>query len=281
LYCVLTFDPARYRDSWEAFRAAGKCWDEHLRQGLRKQGGKVAYLQTWERHRSGWPHLNLILSGPDLRAWVESLGIVERRAESGRMCTFPRGWRRWLRAAAIRAGFGPVAWVEVLEPSKRDAMAGYLCKLAAELTGARSKKGDQAPTSAPKHFRRIRASRGLLPPLGTDEPSTWAGRIVCGRMSEEPNPARRPGVAPASRPAAWDDVLILTRRLREQARLDAGRWGAFYDRTSTAPILPDLLGSVPEQVPAERSPFGEASEAGKRNAQGERIDGEGQPDYFE
>lgn len=40
-------------------------------------------------------------------------------------------------------------------------MAGYLVKLARELTGSARK--DQVPVDAPSHFRRLRASRGLLP----------------------------------------------------------------------------------------------------------------------
>jgi hypothetical protein len=43
-----------------------------------------------------------------------------------------------------------------------NAMAGYLVKLARELTGAAVK--DQVPVNAPSHFRRLRASQGLLPP---------------------------------------------------------------------------------------------------------------------
>ena len=41
-------------------------------------------------------------------------------------------------------------------------MAGYLTKLARELTGAGVKS--QVPVNAPRHFRRIRASAKLLPP---------------------------------------------------------------------------------------------------------------------
>jgi hypothetical protein len=42
-------------------------------------------------------------------------------------------------------------------------MAGYLVKLARELVGADNKS--QIPWDAPPHFRRLRATRGLLPPV--------------------------------------------------------------------------------------------------------------------
>jgi hypothetical protein len=44
---------------------------------------------------------------------------------------------------------------------EREKMAGYLTKLGLELSGA-ARKG-QTPVNAPRHFRRIRASRGMLP----------------------------------------------------------------------------------------------------------------------
>ena len=117
LYIVLTFDPAQYGNVWEAYKAAGKNWDDHLREALRHKGGKFAYLQTWEAHRSGWPHANLIISGDRLRDWVESLGVVEGTTDAAggrkRRTRFPVGFRDWLAAAAKRAGFGGVVWAEI------------------------------------------------------------------------------------------------------------------------------------------------------------------------
>jgi hypothetical protein len=43
-------------------------------------------------------------------------------------------------------------------------MAHYLAKVAQEFTSSATKPGDQRPFEAPAHFRRIRASKGLLPP---------------------------------------------------------------------------------------------------------------------
>ena len=229
LYCVLTFDPKGFAGPFEAFKEAGRCWDDHLREALRHKAGKVAYLQTWEATKGGWPHVNLMLSGDGLREVVEAEGVerVEHRgrARAGlRGCLFPKGFRRWLRGAAMRAGFGPVAWAEVLSPGSGDAMAGYLVKLAKELTGAKMKKGDQSPLHAPKHFRRIRASRGILPPAhkGTGE---WTGALARGRVVRAPTGERRPGHKPERVAATWDDVRALQEHLAREAKRLGKAWG--------------------------------------------------------
>lgn len=62
---------------------------------------------------------------------------------------------------AVAVGFGFRTWVEPLRPGAELTLAGYLTKLSRELTGAGFK--DQVPVNAPPHFRRLRASRKLLP----------------------------------------------------------------------------------------------------------------------
>jgi hypothetical protein len=52
-------------------------------------------------------------------------------------------------------------WVEIVD--SREAVAAYLVKIAQEISRATFKDGNQSPIGAPPHFRRIRASRGLLP----------------------------------------------------------------------------------------------------------------------
>lgn len=63
--------------------------------------------------------------------------------------------------AAPASGFGRRVWVEVVDSS--EAMAAYLVKVAEEFSRSAFKVGDQRPLGAPRHFRRMRASRGLLP----------------------------------------------------------------------------------------------------------------------
>jgi hypothetical protein len=98
-------------------------------------------------------------------------------------CEDWRGLRReWLKPNLEEVGFGPIAWLEPMRDASK--MAGYLTKLAQELTGSNVK--NQTPVSAPPHFRRLRSSNGTLPPIHTD-PDT-AGRLwQCPLETMEPN----------------------------------------------------------------------------------------------
>lgn len=176
LYLVVTFDPAHFDSTWSAYERAGVLWDKGLRRRIERRFGKVDYVQTWERHVAGrkMPHLNLILSGAGLRQAVDEAGVEWRFDPkaghgAGRWCRFTH-LRRWFAQAIPASGFGRRVWVEVLdEPS---GIAAYLAKAAQDLSGARWKAGDQTPIGAPPHFRRLRSSKGLLPPVEDDEHTT-------------------------------------------------------------------------------------------------------------
>lgn len=178
VYAVLTFDPSQWASPWDAYRGGARLWDKRLRRRLERRYGKLAYVQTWERTLRGWPHLNLLLAGDALEADVRSQPEEWRWTPTGnhgagRWAHWTR-WRRWLNRAAVGgeplktkpgrrggAGFGKRVWVEIVD--SREAVAAYLVKVAHEISAAAFKTGDQRPLGAPRHFRRIRASRGLLP----------------------------------------------------------------------------------------------------------------------
>lgn len=140
-YVVLTFDPRNWPGRDAAFKGGKVLWNR-LRSALIREFGPIDYLQTWEATRKGWPHVNILLHNATINGmrW--------------------KAFRQLLKLLAVRAGFGKVLWAEPMK--HKDAMAGYIVKLANELTGAGVK--NQVPVDAPKHFRRLRASRGLLPP---------------------------------------------------------------------------------------------------------------------
>lgn len=196
LYAVLTFDPADFACGWDAYKGALARWHV-LAQKMRRHFGRIEYLQTWERHtrRSTLPHVNLIVTGDGLRRAVTESG-VERRYDpvaghgSGRWTSFPAEFRRrWLNPQAVAAGFGLRVWCEVVESA--DGMAHYLTKAAHDLGASRYKAGDQTPIGAPPHFRRIRASQGLLEPAREKGSGLWTGVITRDRIDG---------------PVAWDDV---------------------------------------------------------------------------
>jgi len=163
---VLTFNPGQWACAWDAYRGGARLWDKRLRRRLEKSYGRLEYLQTWERHRSGWPHLNLLLRSEALQERVQALPsdhpwIPTGNHGAGRRAHRTR-WRRELARIAPECGFGMRVWVEIVD--SREAVSAYLVKIADEISRSTFKTGDQRPLGAPPHFRRIRASRGLLPP---------------------------------------------------------------------------------------------------------------------
>lgn len=183
LYVVLTVRPGDYRDPWQVYQGAGKRWNDQLKNQLRRRFGHLTYVQTWEAHASGWPHVNLLLSSQALQEDVERYNDARVWTERG---NHGRGrlahWTHWSEARigttrgvrgkpdafgdwAQAAGFGPIAWLELVDDP--ESVACYMAKVAREIGATlwKRKAGgkDQRPMNAPPHFRRIRASRGMLP----------------------------------------------------------------------------------------------------------------------
>lgn len=233
LYLVLTFDPRDWSDKFEAFRGAGQAWDHNLRRWIERRCGRQAYVQTWERHASGWPHCNVLVSSAGLEADLDAAGVVVRRhGKTGRSCKFSPAWRQAFGQAAVRAGFGRAVWTEIIDQrAGGEAMSNYLLKLAKELTGATSKKGGQSPVNAPRHFRRIRASRGLLPPAAKSS-GEWTGQLltlpeartrrILATGEVDPGP-RRPGGRPAGIALPRADLETL---LEARAKSIAAAWSS-------------------------------------------------------
>lgn len=165
VYIVLTFDSSRWKDEWMAYKSGVRLWDK-LRKRMIRRWGKIKYIQTWERHQSGWPHVNILVHCPLLFADCDG-----------------NGWkkvRKWLELNAIQCGFGMRTWIEPMKEGKQ--MAGYMTKLSRELIGAGTK--NQIPVNAPAHFRRIRASVKLLPKVFKSENSDFTGMLTCSPKSE-------------------------------------------------------------------------------------------------
>jgi len=162
LHAVLTFPRRTPTPTAKTFRSCLDHWAK-LRKRLTREHGPLDYIQTWEVHKDGFPHLHLAVSNIELY----SLCIKSPK----------QNWRSYLEPHAVASGFGYIGWLEPLR--NKAAMAGYLVKLARELTGGG--KDYQVPVNAPRHFRRIRASRGLLPPPLKDPELT-------GRLHRSPLP---------------------------------------------------------------------------------------------
>lgn len=166
-YLVLTFKQSEWWDWKEQYTLSCSMWSA-LRCRLRRKYGYFGYIQTWERHKKQGIHVNLLVTSDEMFASV-----------SGNAMAFQRDI---LRPHACACGFGPRTWAEALRTGTSAGMAGYLTKLSRELVGA-DQKG-QIPFDAPPHFRRLRASRGILPPVHKSNMSGW---LVMAPMSENGN----------------------------------------------------------------------------------------------
>lgn len=150
---------------------------------------KSRWVATIEAHKSGVPHINLVLHCPGLAHRMRL--DYEHRRELGawhREATLLRGE---LLRHALDCGFGPQSTLEVAK--NKQALAGYIAKTAKRtndihrnLTEWKSPKRcaitgelvklSQLPVQAPKNFRRVRSGKGFLPPRHKSE--DWTGAVV-------------------------------------------------------------------------------------------------------
>lgn len=157
VYLVLTYAGDARKFQRQTFKNGVDHWYS-LRKRIERDFGKCRYIQTWEIQADGTPHLNVLIQCKRL---FLALSDAHRQIKQG-----------WLAPAAVASGFGHICYCQAVK-CKRDATR-YLTKTARELTGAGEKC--QVPINAPRHFRRIRASRGLLPPRKKDPDVT--GRLI-------------------------------------------------------------------------------------------------------
>lgn len=180
VFIVLTLDRegyysregGRWRNVTDAFRDLGRMSEKflkrlrrfHKRMGWAPFGSK--WVATVEAHRTGWPHMNLVIHSPELAEYLENdRQARERRGLSARDQVLVKDE---LRACVIGAGWGPQSTAE--RGRSKDALAGYITKLAglAGSTAGEVAKITQAPMLAPERFRRLRSGKNFLPPRIVD-----------------------------------------------------------------------------------------------------------------
>lgn len=170
---------------------------------VRKLGNR--WVAVVEAHRSGWPHVNLLVWCPELAellrsdhaerledpevadavelardAWSRKEPVPSRIREMARRATTVGAALRQLVEAS---GWGRESTAEAARSS--EAIAGYVVKLAGQHDASVGElaKITQAPLNAPERFRRLRSGKGFLPPRQKDESVT--GTLVRRRRSAE------------------------------------------------------------------------------------------------
>jgi hypothetical protein len=146
LHAGFTFYQPPGVEATRLYRNAGQCWSL-LRKRITYDFGQIKYVQVWEAHQSGMPHVHLAISS--VRLYESAIDSPEAN------------FQRLLMLQAHECGFGRIGWISRID--SKDRMSEYLSKLAKELTGSAAKT--QVPINAPRGFRRLRSSRYLLPPV--------------------------------------------------------------------------------------------------------------------
>jgi hypothetical protein len=180
VFIVLTLDRegyysrngGRWRNTTEAFKELGKLSEKFLKRlrRMHKRMGWAPFASKWvatvEAHRTGWPHLNIVLHSPELAEYLANdRAERERRGLSKRDQVLVKDE---LRACVVGAGWGPQSTAE--RGRSKEALAGYITKLSglAGSTAGEVAKITQAPTQAPERFRRLRSGKNFLPPRRVD-----------------------------------------------------------------------------------------------------------------
>lgn len=208
MFVTLTFDRTHHVSAAPAWRHAHATWKRFRDSlvyelgcgvGRSKVKAKLLYVQVWEQHESGWPHLHVLLVSPELARRVRAKGFYTKpHYKTGEPRPIWRFVRQSIRPLAVGAGFGPIADLQFVD-HRVERLAGYLVDLARELTEANGK--DQRPLYAPIHFRRLSSTPSLLESLKKAS-EEFTGAIVPHSLDEAPL-ALELGAVP------------LTRKLRE------------------------------------------------------------------
>jgi hypothetical protein len=174
-YLVLTLDrhgtysgKRRWLDAREAYKELSRM-SRNLMASLARMAKAAGWAfdrRAWcavvEAHRSGWPHVNLMLHCPALAAQLRR----ERAEIAARACTAREEIlaRGELLERIVATGWGVQSTAEAAR--NNEALAGYLVKLAgvADQTTGELCKLTQLPLNAPSRFRRLRSGKGFLPP---------------------------------------------------------------------------------------------------------------------
>lgn len=250
VFLVLTIDREGYfsgqpwSDVNAAYREIGKLTTKTLTRIGRRWGSETrvecggrskqprtvrtlgkAWVAVVEAHRSGWPHVNLLVWCPELAAqlrweheerledpevadavelardaWKRGEPVTPATRELARKATLVGGE---LRDVLLASGWGLQSTAEAARST--DAIAGYVVKLAGNHDSSIGEvaKITQAPLAAPERFRRLRAGKGFLPPRYKNETVTG---VLFRRARDARGDWKIVGMNAPETPEAWEPV---------------------------------------------------------------------------
>lgn len=271
VFLVLTLDRnghrsgRPWRDVNEAWSELGKMttaltkrigatwgWETRLKGSKRPRWVRSVgnrWVAVPEAHRSGWPHMNLILWCPELAEhleedrdarladpeladavaeaqalWRSKLPIGPELRERARRAVTVRGA---LREMITAAGWGYQSTAE--RARNLEAVLGYGIKMAGlhEASLGELAKTTQLPMNAPERFRRLRSGRKFIPQAYKDPDITGCllrRRMEAGQWKiQQVNPPKDEAAIIALRLACKAE-LALIREEAERARRKLPAW---------------------------------------------------------
>lgn len=195
VFIVLTLDPAEHargeHDLAGVYRSLRR-YVERLfgfwktvctgkRKGLGLDWCGSRWVSVVEAHRTGVPHINIVMHAPKLAQYLREQYTGARAAGmTHREATLLRG--PFLEAAE-GCGFGWSSTMEAADATNPgranlDSIAGYIAKVAKNTDALHGEiaKLTQLPLQAPKNFHRVRSGKGFLPPKRKNE--AWTGAVI-------------------------------------------------------------------------------------------------------
>ena len=170
-------------DMTEGFLARLK--RHHIRNGWPVVGNQ--WIGMVEAHRSGWPHLNLLIYSPELAAALAA-DEPARPADHDEQCRCAPCRRAVLVRGELADLVTGAGWgIESTAQRARSvaSIASYIVKLAGEggAVAGELAKLSQAPDMAPARFRRLRSGKGFLPPRKKSKEGT-TGTLIRNEPNE-------------------------------------------------------------------------------------------------
>jgi hypothetical protein len=240
--------------STAVLKKIGATWgpDTRLQGKKRKRSVRTLgnrWVATVEAHRTGWPHLNLIVWCPELAEHLEDdrAGRLEDPELADAVAEAQALWRdrkpvpAELRERARRAVVARGALLDIITDAgwgyqstaerarNLEAVLAYGVKVAGlhESSMGELAKVTQCPLNAPSRFRRLRSGKGFLPPVLSNPEVTGCllrRRMECGQWKiQEVNPPQDETQIPALRMAVKAE-LALIREETSRARRKLPPW---------------------------------------------------------
>jgi len=147
LALTLTFDPKQYSEPELAERACGKAWSRLSRRFRKVYGRRIEYLRLTEWHKSGYPHLHILLRGADLLD-ANKMGTIKEL-------------HSFFKKEGQRFGFGSICYVQQV----------YNAQGAASYVLADVTKTYQLRPDYRRGLRRIQASQKFFEAATVFKPS--------------------------------------------------------------------------------------------------------------